>query len=80
MPLTDQVPPLTVVVAAVVVPLAVSVITTEIASPLPPIPVTVTLPALAMLMFGVEEKASTVKVAAFVVRVPGWALLKMASY
>ena len=59
MPLTDQVPPLTVVVATVVVWLAVSVMTTEIESPLSPVPVTVTLPALAMLMFGVLVKVST---------------------
>ena len=58
MPLTDQVPPLTVVVAAEVVLLAVSVMVTEIVSPLLPAsgPVTVTLPALAMLMFGVLVK------------------------
>ena len=80
MPLTDQVPPLTVVVAAVVVLLAVSVITTEIGPALLPVPLTVTLPWLAMLMVGVEEKASTDSVAAFVVSVPGLPLLKTASY
>ena len=57
MPLTDQVPPLTVVVAAVVV-LLPSVMVTEIESPLSPVPVTVTLPALAMLTFGVLVKVS----------------------
>ena len=59
MPATDHDPPLTVVVAAVAVAPRWSVITTEIASPssllppLSPVPLTVTLPLLAMLMFGV---------------------------
>ena len=47
MPLTDHVPPLTVVCAAWVALLAVSVITTEIESPLSPVPLTVTLPRIA---------------------------------
>ena len=52
MPLTDQVPPLTVVVAVVIVWLTVSVMTTEIESPLSPVPLTARLLTLAMLTFG----------------------------
>ena len=58
MPLTDQLPPLTVVVAAVVELLAASVITTEMKSVVPPVPLTVMLPTLAMLMFDVVVKAT----------------------
>ena len=57
MPPIDQVPPLTVVVA-VIEWLALSVITSEIESLLSPVPLTVTLLTLAMLMFGVVVKAT----------------------
>ena len=57
MPLTDQEPPLTVVVAAVVV-LVPSVMVTEIVSPLPPVPLAATLLTLALVMFGVVVKAT----------------------
>ena len=66
MPLTDQVPPLTVVVAAVAVWLAESVITTEIESPLSPLPLTATPWALAMLMVGVVVKATAGATVSFV--------------
>ena len=48
MPLTDQLPPLTVVVATVVELLEASVMTTEIESPLSPVPVAMTLWELGM--------------------------------
>ena len=62
-------PPLTVAVAAVAEWLAASAMTTEIESPLLPVPVTVTLLALAMLTFGVLVKVS---VGATVIFVSVW--------
>ena len=46
--------------------------TTEIESPLSPVPLTVTLPALAMLMFGVLVKAT---VGATVILVSVWVMV-----
>src|SRR5580693_7093245 len=54
---TDQVPPLTVVVAALVVWLP-SVMVTEMVSPLSPVPAAETLATLAMLMLGVLVNAT----------------------
>ena len=72
MPLTDHDPPLTVVVAVVVVWLKWSVITTEIESPLSPVPLTVTLLTFVPLMYGALD---TDKDGATVIFVSVWVIV-----